>query len=193
MSEKSNQDDFGEDIDFSKYISDFEENLHSKFNKNKFTKILLRKIFLNAYMISILLGIIYSLTGLPFPTLLNNILESLSGAVFPLALISLGLFAAEKKIIDCSWKQLIIYYFMRMIFSPAVALLVAFILGIKGEEGQILVITFCLPLALMSYILSTQYNLSPGIYSTQIIIQNFLMIPSFFLWFAILRSIPFFS
>ena len=87
-------------------------------------------------------------------------LNSLGGAMVPVALISLGAQLADTKY---SFKMPKVYFsnFIRLIISPILAYGLVLILGLKGMAAEVAVISSAAPTAVNSVLLAIQYDSDP--------------------------------
>lgn len=106
-------------------------------------------IFKNPLVDAGILGAIFSLLGLSLPTLLEQPLMRLGNSATPLALVTLGgLLSFES--IKRHKKYLMVAVISRLIAVPAVVLILAVLLGFRGEALVAILAIFAAPTAVVS-------------------------------------------
>lgn len=109
----------------------------------------------NPLILSILAGLLYQKTGLGLWEFLDRTLETLSGAVLPLALIGVG---ASAKLLGFSSYRLpeVVAALTKVVLTPLLGFGFSWWLGLREMETRILVILMIAPTAPAAFILSQQ-------------------------------------
>ena len=134
----------------------------------------------NPLIISILVGVSFSLVGFDIPTPVSVPLHMLGGTTSVVAIFMLGVFLYGKRYTR------IVYAFklslLRMIFLPAVAFLSVRLLGLIGVEGSVLVIMHGTPVAISMIILSERYDFYKETIASLILVSSLSAVVVLNLW-----------
>ena len=141
----------------------------------------------NPLIIGAVLGVLYSLTGLPMPTLLDNSLSSIGKMATPLALLSLG-GNFEFKAFGKNLGYIAFGTAMRNIITPLVALAAAILLGFRGPELCVLFVEFAAPVAISSYPMAAQMNGDGELAGQLVVSTTALSIATMFVGVFVLKS-----
>lgn len=120
------------------------------------TKKLVMRLSKNPLIISILLGIFFSLTGLQIPTPISDSLHMLGATTSVVAIFMLGVFLYGKKY--TKMKKAFKLSLLRIVFLPTVSLLVSRLFGLIDVKGAVLVLMHGMPIAVSMIVLSERYN-----------------------------------
>ena len=124
--------------------------------KLHFGKLLLN-IVKNPLIIGSLVGVAWSLAGIPVPTFLGNALTSLAKTATPLALLALG-GGFEFRAVKDQLRYILFGTAMRNVIVPLLALSAAVALGFRNEELAVFFVAFAAPVAISSYPMAVQMN-----------------------------------
>lgn len=124
---------------------------------------------------AIVFAFIVIFTGWEIPTFLNRTITLLGDASIPSMLILLGMQLAYVRLSGISI-PLILVVSLRLLVSPAVALLFATIFGIFGPARVALVTVAGMPTAVFTTVLSTEYELDPS-FVTAVVFTSTLVSP----------------
>ena len=106
------------------------------------------KRLLNPITVAIILGLLFGLTGLKLPTVINTILSMSSSCVGPMSMLLTGLTLSTFAIKELlSNKTAYVFSFIRLILIPAVAYLVCLLTKLYTILPMVLIIT-CMPCGL---------------------------------------------
>lgn len=106
----------------------------------------------------ILLGLLANYFHVPIGFVVSDVLTFLSGAAIPLIMISLGL-SLELKGIKEHLSDATFVSILRLIISPACAVLIVSIFGLTGLERTVTIIESAMPSAMLSVVLAITYDL----------------------------------
>ena len=119
--------------------------------------LVLKKLAINPLILSILCGIIVSVSGLVIPSPLQTTLHMLGKTTSTVAIFMLGVFLYGRRYAELGTAFKLST--LRMIFLPTVALLIAkFVFKLPGMEQSVLVLMHNMPLAISMIILSQRYD-----------------------------------
>lgn len=150
-------------------------------------KKLLLNIVKNPLIIAAALGVLFSLTGLSMPTLLDNTLSSLGKMATPLALLSLG-GNFEFKAFGKNIGYIAFGTAMRNVITPLVALAAAILIGFRGPELCVLFVEFAAPVAISSYPMAAQMNGDGELAGQLVVSTTALSIATMFIGVFILKT-----
>lgn len=115
-----------------------------------------RRLSKNPLIISIVSGILLSLTRIEMPAPISTSLHMLGGTTSTVAIFMLGVFLYGRKYTNIS--KAFKLSLLRIVFLPAIALLTTGLLGLTGVESSVLVLMHGMPIAISMIILSERYN-----------------------------------
>ena len=118
---------------------------------------LLLNILKNPLIIGSLIGVAWSLVGIPVPTFLGNALTTLAKTATPLALLALG-GGFEFRAVKNQLRYVLFGTALRNLIVPLLALSAAVALGFRHEELAVFFVAFASPVAISSYPMAVQMN-----------------------------------
>jgi predicted permease len=124
---------------------------------------------------AIALAIIVMMTGWQLPTYFERTISILGDAAIPTMLVLLGINLANVRLSGFSL-PLFLAIGLRLLVSPAIALLLTSIFGIGGPARASLVTIAGMPSAVFTTVLATEYNLKPS-FVTAIVFTSTLLSP----------------
>jgi hypothetical protein len=148
-------------------------------------KLVAKRLSTNPLIISILCGILLSLTGIAVPLPLSTALHMLGGTTSTVAIFMLGVFLYGRtytNLVEASRLSL-----LRMVFLPIVALLTVKLLNLPDVERPILVLMHGMPLAVSMIILSERYDFYKETVASLILISSIGAGVYLNLWLWVLR------
>ena len=168
-------------------LSVFTENIDSKFNKRTLIGIL-KNIVTNPLIIGVVLGAVFVVLRIKLPTFADKTLSYISNLTTPLALISLGAnFKTE------SLKGRIGYAVVgalgKTVFVPAIAIIIAALIGFRGPSLGVVLISFGAPTAVTSYIMAKKMGNDHELAAQILLLSTFLCLITIFLGIFILKSL----
>lgn len=116
---------------------------------------------------------------------LNTLLDKLSGTISPLALFSIGL-QLNLKDWTSELKNLSVGLTYKLLIGPALVLVLAAILNIKGDIANISVFEAAMPSLVSSYLLVDEYNLNSKLANLMIGLGIVVCFFTTYLWWNIL-------
>lgn len=119
-----------------------------------------RRVFVkfarNPLILSILIGVSLSLTGVRFPEPLSTSLHMIGLTTAPVAIFVLGVFLYGKKYVRLRLATGLTM--LRAVALPAIAFLLTPLLGLSGQERATIVLMHSTPIAISTIVLSERYN-----------------------------------
>lgn len=107
-------------------------------------------------LISIVLGVLYRLTGLPVPEVIADTTQLLGQFVIPLMLITLGVSLAGMQAKQFS--SALLWSLIRIGLTMAVSFSLANLLGLTGIERGVLILETIAPVAVFNFLLLARHN-----------------------------------
>lgn len=117
-------------------------------------------------------GLILQGLAIKLPLRLGDGLELLGGAAIPVALVTLGMQLAQTHLyLD---RAVLIAAGLRLILAPAIALSVALLLGLQGQDLQVLVLQGAMPTAVNTFIWTTEFGGDVDLVARAIVLSTVL-------------------
>lgn len=143
------------------------------------------KAFTNPLVFGSLLGLVCNLIKLPIAELILTPLTGLSKAATPLAFMVLG-GSLIMESIRKNMKSIFCVCLIRLILVPCVALGGAILLGISGPPLVAMMVVFASPIAVSSYTMAKEMEVSPDLAGELVAVTTILSIITMFMWIAVL-------
>jgi len=123
------------------------------------TSINIKKIILNPPIIGIVIGMIFFVTGVSLPDIVASPLQSFAALNTPLPMLIIGFYLANADL-KATFSNLWVYIgaFLRLIASPAVALLVCMLIGADSNVTTSCIIACSAPSAALSGMLAQKFG-----------------------------------
>ncbi len=138
---------------------------------------LFKSVAANPLIISCLLGILYSNLGIPFPILVERLLDLTSAMSLPLALISVGGSLTFSKFRG-HFAYSLIAAFCKLAALPALGYLLLKQLSIAETAFKVAMIYFALPTSPQNHILSALLDSDPDLATSAVVLSTMLSIVS---------------
>lgn len=144
-----------------------------KMGKKELFKTVVKNIATNPLIIAVVAALLWNLSGLHMPLAISRSLDYMSDLCVPLALLSLGAsFSATE--LQAGAVKAVICSICKTIVAPAVAILIAWLLGIRGIGIGVVLIVYGGPAAISSYTMARQMK-SNHILAGEIVLISTLM------------------
>lgn len=117
----------------------------------------LKRVICNPIVAAILLGVLFGLSGLNLPVVIDRPLSMMGNAAAPLALFVLGMSLANYGVRD-QLNVSITMTVMKLCVHPAVAFIIARLLSLSQEQTQAVVLLASVSLAANVYLASATFN-----------------------------------
>ncbi|KAJ3447151.1 auxin efflux carrier component 1b-related [Anaeramoeba flamelloides] len=127
------------------------KNYSNKSFRSKVLKLTLIKVSKNTLLIGVVLGTIYSLTGLYVPDVITQFYGYLGSVTLPVAMLTIGMFCYREKIIACDWKLALLIAIIKLFIYPLACYGFQMIFDIKGAPGKAMFLINALPPALATF------------------------------------------
>ncbi len=140
-----------------------------------------KKIFVNPVILSALMGILFSLSGMNMPQTLDRSLGILSGMALPLALLVIGA-SLSFDLIKSHLKPALSAGLLKLVILPALGILMYLMLGLSVSQFLPGLILLAAPTATITYVMAGEMNGSPQLASAIVSISTLLSSLTFIFW-----------
>ncbi len=148
----------------------------------------LRKIGTNPLILGIVAGLLWSMTGIPLPVLAARFVDALADIAAPLALVAMGL-GLRKFGISGNVRPAVVLSFLKLFLMPAVALGMAWLLGLPPLPAKVAVAAAALPSGVNSYLIAMQFGTGQALASNQMTIATACAVVSTAFWLAVAQAV----
>ena len=140
-----------------------------------------RRIVSNPLVVGIALGWLWRLGGLPLPGVAANLVNALANIAGPLALFGMGL-GLRRFGVSGNLRPALALSVLKLGVMPAIALAVAFALGLPPLTAKVAVMAAALPSGVNSYLIATQFGTGEALASSQMTAATALAVVTLSLW-----------
>lgn len=148
---------------------------------------MLGSIARNPLIIATVLGMLYTIFGIQFPTFLDATLSDLAGITIPLALLILGA-DLDLNLETTSVKLLVTAVIGKVLIVPLLFLPPAIALGFRGQALASLLAMYASPAAVSGYIMAQNENADHHLAGQIVVITSILSCFTLFIFIALLRQ-----
>jgi hypothetical protein len=148
----------------------------------------LRKLVHNPLVIGIFCGFLWRLTGLSMPSLAARFVDALAGIAAPLALFSMGL-SLRRFGISGNVRPAFVLSLVKLFLMPAVALGLAWAVGLPPLTAQVTVAAAALPSGVNSYLIAAQFGTGQALASNQMTIATALAAITTAFWLSVAQAV----
>ncbi len=142
---------------------------------------LLKGIVTNPLIIGCLVGIVFFMTGIRLPGILEKSVKDVSSVATPLAIIVLGSEFEFSAVKGCL-KELVIAVGTKLILVPLIMLTVAVKLGFSGEALACILVIFAAPVAVSSFSMAQQMDGDEQLAAQLVVMSSALCLITLFVW-----------
>ena len=146
------------------------------------------KILKNPLIIGALTGVIFSFSGIGLPGIIAGVLDGVSDAVVPIALIMLGV-SFDPSVITAKRKNISICVLGRLIVVPLIGLPLAALAGFRGPAFVTLLIMMASPTAVSSFPMAVAMDSDGEIAGSAVMISTPLSCLTLFMWLLIFKTL----
>lgn len=153
---------------------------------------LFRKTFLsilkNPIILGVVFGLLWSLSGLTFPHILDKTLQDIGGVSTPLGLLAMGA-SVELEKVGGAMKSSLIAVFIKLFGCCILFLPLAVWMGFRGAQLVAILIMLGSPTTVSSYIMARNMGHDGVLTSNSVILATVLSSFSLTMWIWLLRSL----
>lgn len=154
-------------------------------------KNLAKGIATNPLIIACAVGVVFFAFKLKLPYVVDKAVGDISKIATPLAIVAIGGSFTFRSIKTCI-KEVFITVFSRLVLVPFVAVVVATLLGFRGEALACILITFGAPIAISSFAMAQQMDCDEDVAANVVVFSTSLCILTMFCWIFLLNSMGLF-
>lgn len=145
-------------------------------------------ILKNPIIIAIFLGLIVSLSGIQFPTIINKTVGNIAQMATPLALIAMGAGFEGKKAL-AKLKPTLAAAFIKLVVQAAVFIPIAAWMGFDGEKMIAIVVMLAAPTTPSCYIMAKNMNNDGVLTASTVVLTTLLAAFTLTGWIYVLKCI----
>ncbi len=146
-----------------------------------------KTVLMNPIIIASAAGLLYSLTGLPLPAVVDQTLNILAGLGLPLALLIIGAKLSQGQI-GGNPRLLALIAFLKLLVMPALGFGLLWLAGQRGLPLQVTVILLASPTATISVIMAGQLGGDIRLASENVTLTHGLSALTYSLWLMLLHA-----
>ena len=147
---------------------------------------LFRTILLNPLIISTVLGLGWSLSGLPLPTPLKDVARTFGDTLSGCALFSIGL-GLTLSDLRHDWRVSLALSFIKLVVVPGVVWIVASVCGLSPFQTLAAVICAGVPTAKTAYVLAGGYGVEHDLVAFTLSVTTLLSVVTLLAWLYVLQ------
>lgn len=142
-------------------------------------------------IIGCLLGLVFFLFNIKLPFVIEKSVSDISKIATPLAIVAIGGSFTFRSIKGCL-KEVAITVFLRLVFIPLITIIIAVMMGFRGEALACLLITFGGPVSISSFSMAQQMGGDEDVAANVVIFSSLLCILTMFCWIFALNMLGLF-
>lgn len=146
------------------------------------------KILKNPLIVGAIAGAVFSLLGIGLPGICADVLDGMSSATMPMALIMLGV-SFDPSVITAKRKNILVCIIGRLIAVPLIGLPLAALAGFRGPAFVTLLIMMASPTAVSSYPMAVAMDSDGEIAGSAVMISTPLSCLTLFTWLLIFKTL----
>ena len=148
----------------------------------------IKRVAFNPVIYSTVIGIVWAVSGLPFPKILSDYLGVLAAALTPCALFAIGMSIRLDELRQ-SGSAIIFATVVKLVVLPALVLLLSQLLGLSPLLAVAAVVAACVPTAKTTYMLANQYGQRVEPVADTISVTTIFSVGSMFVWLVLLSHL----
>jgi hypothetical protein len=145
-----------------------------------------RELVTNPLIVSTVSGLVAHLAGLELPGFASSFLTRMGAASLALGLLCIGAGLAFKTVKDDP-RSLTWFTFVKLVAMPTIGVIVAWAIGLRGLEAQVVVLFAALPTASSAYILAVRMGGLAAPVAVLITVQTLAAMVTLPLWVTFAR------
>ncbi|MBX3582585.1 MAG: AEC family transporter [Rhizobiaceae bacterium] len=142
----------------------------------------------NPLMIGIFAGVLWRMTGMELPAIIERLVDALAGIAGPLALFAMGL-GLRKFSISGNFLPAAVLSLLKLFLMPALVVGMALLLGLPPMTAKVAVAAAAMPAGVNSYLLAVQLGTGQGLASSQMTIATVCAVVTTAFWLTIAHAV----
>jgi predicted permease len=130
-----------------------------------------RSVLTNPVVAAILSGSAFGLSGLRLPALVDQPLSMLASAAAPMSLVALGMGLAQYGV-RAAWPQSLAICVLKLIVSPLVVLVLAWLLHLPPMEARVVVLLSALSVGVNVYLMAREFDAMQGPVASSMVLST---------------------
>jgi predicted permease len=165
-----------------------ELGLHTGLSRTRLAGKVGGSLLRNPLLVAPVLGALFPLSGLAVPPAIGTFLKLLGGAASPCALVTLGLFLAERRYVrDSQPRAVALFVALKLLVQPAAAWLLAHLFALPASLAHIAVLLAALPTGTGPFMLAEFYRREAAVTSRVILVSTVLSVLTVAGYLALVR------
>ena len=132
-----------------------------------------RSVLTNPIVASILIGMLWSLTGLPLPWAIKSTVNLLGSAAVPLALVTVGFGLAAYRVRE-GMREALAITALKLVALPGAVWLIAWLIRLPPLETQVVVLLSSIAVGVNAYLMAREFRSLEGPVSTALLLSTVL-------------------
>jgi predicted permease len=163
-----------------------EYNAHKRTKKAVFVNVV-KKLCSDTLLISVAIGLVFSLFRIPFPSVIAQGLDMVASSVTPVVLVVIGLFMgySEKGTVR-DWIPVVGFVAVTLVLLPALVFLGVKLLNYDPVVFKLTILEAAMPLAITPFALADEYGLDKSFIARSIVLSIVFSIVTIPFWVSVL-------
>ena len=149
---------------------------------------LLSSLLRNPFVLGILAGWLWRLTGLPMPPVADSLIQTLASVAGPVALFAMGM-GLKKFGVSGHVSASLVMSAIKLFVMPAVVLAAAWLVGLPPLTAKIAVTAAGLPAGVNSYLIATRFGTGQALASNSMVMATALSAITLAFWLAVVTHV----
>lgn len=150
---------------------------------------MVRNTIVHPVVLPVIAGLLWSVSGIPLPPVLDEVLELLGTAVVPLCLVLIGMSLAYYGV-QGSLRPAIVLSILKLAVLPAMVLVFGrWVLGLTGVPLAVIVMMAAMPVGSNALVFSQRYSTLESEATTAIVVSTIAFVLTATVWLAVLAAI----
>jgi len=150
--------------------------------------LVLRNAIIHPIPLPILAGMLYSLTGLGLPPMIDQTLGLVGGAFAPLALLLVGVTLAHNPV-GQHLREAVGLSLLKCFVHPLLMVAVGWLMGLRGMPLAVMTVTAALPMGANVFLFSQRYQVAEAAVTASVVVSSAMAVLSVSLALALLPLI----
>jgi predicted permease len=146
------------------------------------------KVLANPLILGILVGLFWRFAGLPLPALAARLVGALADVAGPVALFAMGL-GLGRFGVSGNVRPALLLSALKLFAMPAVALALAWLLGLPPLTAKVAVVAAGLPSGVNSYLIAVQFGTGQALASNQLTIATGFAVVTTAFWLVVVQHV----
>jgi len=142
----------------------------------------------NPFIISIVGGLLWRTAGVSMPPLMERLVDAVADVAAPVALFAMGL-GLLRYGVKGNVRPALAMVFLKLVFMPAVALLMAKLTGLSGMSAKMAVAAAALPLGVNPYLIAVRFGTGQALASNSMSLGTAFAVLSTAFWITLAERV----